>query len=77
MASPTTKTGHLLVGRLRSGQTRRLVQRPLDTYDQLLPGLDEAAADALDAGARGILVGLGPSEAWAWVASHKQNVNAG
>lgn len=39
------------------------IRTTLDTYGHLFPGLDEAAANALDAAARGVLVGLGPSEA--------------
>lgn len=37
------------------------IRTTLDTYGHLFPGLDEAAADALDASARGVGVGLGPS----------------
>ena len=35
------------------------IRTTLDTYGHLFPGLDEAAADALDASARGVGVGLG------------------
>ena len=38
------------------------IRTTLDTYGHLFPGLDEAAADALDSSVRGVGVGLSPSE---------------
>lgn len=35
------------------------IRTTLDRYGHLFPGMDEAAADALDAAARGAAVGLG------------------
>jgi len=34
------------------------IRTTLDTYGYLFPGLDEAAADALDSSVRGVGVGL-------------------
>ena len=70
---PTTtqwQTRQLAALLIREGQHPKVIQlrmghasiRPtLDTYGHLFPGLDEAAADALDESFRGVGVGLEPS----------------
>jgi len=50
---------HPKVIQLRMGHAS--IRTTLDTYGHLFPGLDEAAADALDESFRGVAVGLKPS----------------